>query len=375
VRHAPLLRGLLRLRKGGKEMNYASVLFFGVFLSFALSWVGMVFTPQLQLGRAQLVETQDTKQLYPLARTGLAEQGKEVYRSLGCAACHTQQVRENDVPRWGKRISVAQDYLRDRPVLTSSQRLGPDLATIGEPWRMPDAKWHLRHLYNPENEIHSPTLKHSPMPPYRFLFEKRKIGRQKSPDAIEFSPEFPGVEKGFEIIPKKEALALVAYLQSMTLTNFFYDVPNPNPPKPPLNTNLPPDIREKALALYPTTCGACHQADGQGLPGQFPPLAGSEWVLAADPSRIIRIVLNGATGPIEVNGTTFNNAMVPWKDVMQDDDIAAILTYVRNEWGNAAPLVKPEQVAAIRAKEKDRVDAWTAEELQKIELSPAASAK
>jgi mono/diheme cytochrome c family protein len=232
---------------------------------------------------------------------------------------------------------------------------------------MTDTRWHLLHLYSPDLMMHSSVLKKSPMPPYRFLFEKRKAGREKSPDALEFPPEYP-VEKGYEIVPRKEALALAAYLQTLTLTNFFYEVPNPNPPKPKPNTNAPPEILAKGKELYNMTCGACHQADGQGLAGQFPPLAGSDWVLVPDGARMIRIVLHGVGGPMEVNGTTFDNAMVPWKDVMSDDDVAAVLTYVRNEWGNQGTLVKPEQVAAIREKEKDRIDPWTAAELLNIEL-------
>src|SRR5688500_1008804 len=99
-------------------MNYGPLLFFGVFLSFALSWSGMILLPQLQIGRAPLAEVEGG--LYPSNRPGEANQGQEIYRSLGCAACHTQQVRDNDVPELGVRFTVAQDYLRDQPVLVGS---------------------------------------------------------------------------------------------------------------------------------------------------------------------------------------------------------------------------------------------------------------
>jgi mono/diheme cytochrome c family protein len=117
------------------------------------------------------------------------------------------------------------------------------------------------------------------------------------------------------------------------------------------------------------TCVACHQADGKGVPGQNPPLVGSEWVNEPEPGRVIRIVLNGLTGPIEVKGQAFGGtAMVPWKDVLTDDEIAAVLTYVRQnkEWGNNAPEVKPERVKAVRDKLQSRSTPFTAEELQKI---------
>lgn len=131
-----------------------------------------------------------------------------------------------------------------------------------------------------------------------------------------------------------------------------------------------PAILGKAVYNRPT-CVACHQASGLGIPGQFPPLVKSEWINEQKPGRIIRIVLNGLQGPITVEGQGFNNAMVPWKGVLSDEEIAAVLTYVRQnkEWGNHAPTVTPEQVKAVRDKIKDRSQPFSAEELLKI--SPA----
>jgi len=117
------------------------------------------------------------------------------------------------------------------------------------------------------------------------------------------------------------------------------------------------------------TCIACHQADGKGVPGQNPPLVGSDWVNEVEPGRIIRIVLNGLSGPIQVKGQSFNGSMVPWKDVLNDEEIAAVLTYVRQnkEWGNNAPEVKPERVKAVRDKIKERgATPFSPGELQKI---------
>lgn len=127
------------------------------------------------------------------------------------------------------------------------------------------------------------------------------------------------------------------------------------------------DLFAQGKRIFADTCGKCHQPNGQGLPGQYPPLTGSEWVLAAGPARIIRIVLDGLNGPIQVKGVEFNNQMVPWRDVFSDQQIAAALTYVRGEkdWGNNAAPITPEQVAAVRQKTKDRpnVGPWTAPEL------------
>ena len=118
--------------------------------------------------------------------------------------------------------------------------------------------------------------------------------------------------------------------------------------------------------VYGRTCTACHQPGGMGTPGQFPPLAGSDWVNATGPDRVIRIVLNGLQGPLKVNGTDFNNAMVAWKDVLKDDEIAAVASFVRQEWGNKAPAVTPAQVKAVRDATKDRPDPWTGDELLKV---------
>jgi mono/diheme cytochrome c family protein len=117
--------------------------------------------------------------------------------------------------------------------------------------------------------------------------------------------------------------------------------------------------------VYNTYCTACHQPNGRGLPGQFPPLAGSDWVQTEGPNRIIRIVLNGLQGPIVVNGTEFNNVMLPWRDQLTDQDIAAVVTFVRanKEWGNNAGPAAPAQVKAIRDATADRSGYWTPSEL------------
>ncbi len=123
-------------------------------------------------------------------------------------------------------------------------------------------------------------------------------------------------------------------------------------------------------AVYGKTCVACHQASGLGTPGQFPPLCASEWVNEAEPGRVIRAVLNGLQGPITVKGHDFNNVMVPWNS-LSDEDIAAVITFVRQnkEWGNKASAVTPAQVQAVRPKIKAHPAAFTADELLKI--SPA----
>lgn len=114
-----------------------------------------------------------------------------------------------------------------------------------------------------------------------------------------------------------------------------------------------------------TTCAACHQANGLGVPGVYPPLAGSDWVQGNE-ERIIRIVLHGLNGPLTVAGKEYNNVMAPLGAALKDDQIANVLTYIRQEWGNNAPEVKPETVARVRAETASRKTMWTADELHKI---------
>jgi mono/diheme cytochrome c family protein len=130
------------------------------------------------------------------------------------------------------------------------------------------------------------------------------------------------------------------------------------------NPDLGVDMFAKGQELFSVRCSVCHQPNGLGQPGKYPPLAGSEWVLAPGPGRPIRIVLNSVIGEIQVKGAMYNDpAMPPWRDITSDEELAAILTYVRQSWGNNAPPVKPEQVKEIREKTNDRGTQWTAPEL------------
>jgi len=121
--------------------------------------------------------------------------------------------------KWGTRLSVAQDYLRDYPVLIGNQRLGPDLASVGA--RLPDANWHLRHLYDPRL-----TVPGSMMPRYHYLFEKRVLqpGEQPSPDALRLDDD---TKSSLEVVPKPEAHALVSYLLSLRVETPLFEAPAP----------------------------------------------------------------------------------------------------------------------------------------------------
>ena len=126
---------------------------------------------------------------------------------------------------------------------------------------------------------------------------------------------------------------------------------------------------ELLLALgktkYEATCMPCHQASGLGVPGQFPPLAGSEWVNTPGAGRMIRIALHGLSGPITVKGQEWNAAMPPVGDVLTSEELAAVVSYIRQAWENKAPLVKPEQVEAVK-KQVGARGPWSATELKAV---------
>lgn len=282
------------------------MVFLAAFIALSASWAGFVLAPQIQLGRVDQAKTIPAGEKYPLARPGLAAQGAEVYRSLGCVYCHSQQVGQqgvkvevvlldagtnadltlsaiakvqpelgkaetlvrlpkvitevpdiaagdalvkavtdvggkievNIVPtgpdiqwNWGKRRTVAQDYIYDSVVQIGTRRAGPDLANVGAPSRRPDANWQLRHLYAPQSEV-----KDSTMPAYRFLFAKRKAGNGTTEDALKLSGEF-APPAGYEIVPTDEARALVAYLLSLHAAAPLFETPITPPPAPAPATN------------------------------------------------------------------------------------------------------------------------------------------
>jgi cbb3-type cytochrome c oxidase subunit III len=98
--------------------------------------------------------------------------------------------------------------------------------------------------------------------------------------------------------------------------------------------------------LFAVKCSTCHQPAGKGT-DVYPPLAGNSVVTAADPTTMIAVIVNGRTGPISVNGKTFNNQMPTWKGQLTNASIAAVATYIRSAWGNNASAVTEEEVAAI----------------------------
>ena len=122
---------------------------------------------------------------------------------------------------------------------------------------------------------------------------------------------------------------------------------------------------EAGRQVYNLVCFGCHLPNGQGQAGLAPPVAESEWVTGPE-GRLIRIVLQGMGGPLEINGQKFNLDMPPLGGALSDEQIAQVLSYIRRDFGNEAPVIEAETVAKVRDGTKDRGASWTAQELLNI---------
>lgn len=123
--------------------------------------------------------------------------------------------------------------------------------------------------------------------------------------------------------------------------------------------------------VYNSYCATCHGANGQGVQGAFPPLRGTEWVVG-DEGRLIRLVLHGVGGEMEVLGETYNNVMTA-HGFLSDQQIAAVLTHVRQNWGNDAETVRPAQVQRVRQASTQQ-GSWQASELWEATGIPGEAA-
>jgi cytochrome c oxidase cbb3-type subunit 2 len=273
--------------------------------------------------------------------------GLNVYVKENCMACHTQQVRNIEMDKmWGSRPSMPSDYYysknrldiwRQSPSLLGSERTGPDLTNIGV--RQPGAEWHLLHLYNPRIVV-----KESIMPGYPWLFEeKESVGEH---DVVVPVPARFLKNKKAKMVASAEALDLLAYLQSLKQA----ELPEASAPKfiPFSKEKNPQPTASKGAELpdgeklYMQKCAACHQADGKGLPGAFPPLAGSSIVNDPNHELMVKIILKGYDARAEYG------VMPSFADQLKDEEIAAIANHEKSSWGNKAPAITAEDVKKIR---------------------------
>lgn len=287
--------------------------------------------------------------------TLLQQHGRDVYVSEGCAYCHTQQVRPLPVDQIFGRPSAPGDFAYQTPELLGSERTGPDLTNVGQ--RQSSAIWQYIHLYDPRAVVPQ-----SVMPSFRALFEVRDqapAGEQAVPVPKAYAPAH-GV-----VVPSADAKALVAYLLSLKQPALpkgeSGGSPMAAPAAAPSATSasagggatsagaaLAFDAADGAR-LFASTCAACHGAQGAGVPGVFPPLAGNPVVNDKDPSEHVRVVLHGLHGKT-IDGTTYAAQMPSFAGQLSDAQVADIIGHERTSWGNHAPTVTAKQVAAIRAK-------------------------
>lgn len=278
----------------------------------------------------------------------IAYNGKLSYISNGCVACHTQQVRNVDMDKvWGDRPGIASDYAgitrtdfwTNTATLMGTERTGPDLTNIGK--RQPSLAWNLLHLYQPRAVVEK-----SIMPAYPWLFEvKDKLSKD---DVEVIVPD--QFRKGIsgKIVAKKEALELVAYLQSLKQTplpdgkvpmEFLYK-------KKEVVTNATggsTDNLPDGQTAYTQNCAACHQGNGEGLKGAFPPLKGSSIVLGDDLELFVTIIMQGYDARPEyasMNAVGLDNDLSP-------EEVTAIINHEKTSWGNDAKKVSVEEVKKI----------------------------
>lgn len=137
--------------------------------------------------------------------------------------------------------------------------------------------------------------------------------------------------------------------------------PNWQPGAGVVKVAAPFDPLVQGKKLFTRTCQQCHQADGKGIPGIYPILAGSHWLLGSE-VRPIKILIKGMSGPADIEGVAYNGNMPPVGD-WKDRDIAAVLTYVRQAWGNSASAISEELVAKVREEIKGQTKPWTPAEI------------
>ncbi|MCC5929128.1 MAG: cytochrome c [Cyclobacteriaceae bacterium] len=295
----------------------------------------------------QMQETQPLASMQALTSQEIS--GLKIYTSENCMACHTQQVRNIEMDNvWGERPSLASDYYyskmrldlwRQSPSLLGSERTGPDLTSIGK--RQPGPEWHFLHLYNPRIVVVE-----SIMPGYPWLFEEKNENEIHDNEVTIPVPKKFLKNKNKKIVATQKAIDLVIYLQSLKQASLTQENPEPFfipsiKKKEATNTSANSSLPDGAR-LYMSTCAACHQADGKGLAGAFPPLAGSKIVTDENPELLIKIILQGYDARSEYG------LMPGFAEQLSDEEIAAIVNHERSSWGNKAEAVKSEDVKEIR---------------------------
>ncbi len=308
---------------------------------FALLTYVVVIMPALQnqKNNAPLPGTQ------PLA--GDAKAGKLIYISEGCVGCHSQQVRNVEMDKmFGSRPGMAADYAnigrtsiwQNTATLMGTERTGPDLIDVGN--RQPSKDWNLMHLFNPRSVVSQ-----SIMPAYSWLFEIKETP-SKNDIVVSVPVQFMDGKTG-KVVAKKEALQLVAYLQSLKQAplpegskplEFLYKKPAKE-----ITASKDASSAVNGKTLYTANCQSCHQENGEGVKGAFPPLKGSPVVTGDNLELYVDIIMNGYDaradyGVMAAVGTNMS---------FSEHEVAAIINYERSAWGNTGKPVTAEEIKKI----------------------------
>lgn len=320
--------------------NNHKKLFTAAFLFFAVLTVLVAVMPAIN-------NQQNNKSLpnaVPLSAD--AVKGKNIFIKNGCVACHTQQVRNIDMDKmWGDRPSIAADYAdmhrtdlwRNTATLMGTERTGPDLTNIGN--RQPSKDWNLVHLYNPRIVV-----KESIMPAYPWLFIVKQQP-SKSDVLVNVPATYLNGETG-KVVATKDAMYLLAYLQSLKQTKLSDGTVAPEflyKRKEQKVAGNNKTIKPDGASIYTANCQSCHQSNGEGLPGAFPPLKGSPVVMGENMELYIDIIMHGYDaranfGVMPAVGTNAN---------FTEQEVAALINFERSNWGNNGKKVTPEEVKKI----------------------------
>jgi len=317
----------------------------GSTLVYACLALAMGVIPGIELSR-----TPAGAGVVPLGK--LESRGREVYVANGCSYCHTQQVRPLDEDKVFGRPSTPGDFKYQTPELLGSERTGPDLTNIGV--RQPSAVWQYIHLYNPRAVVPE-----SIMPSFGWLFEiveRPPANLTPVPLPKTYAPAH-GV-----VVPTPDAEALIAYLAALKQPPLPEGESDGGTAAGTITATSPSSLKTlassasstggydaaKGASLYTANCSACHQANGEGLPGAFPSLKGNDVVNDEDATKHIQVVLHGLQAT-PIGGVAYGGVMPPFAGTLKDADIAAILDYERASWGNHGKAATAEQVAAERA--------------------------
>ena len=325
-----------------------------IFVLYTLLAILIAVVPAIQVEQANGALPQDD------GMTAQERRGLALYIANGCAACHTQQVRNIEMDKmWGSRPSIPADYYYSKermnvwqqsPSLLGSERTGPDLTNVGQ--RLPAADWQYTHLFNPRAVVPQ-----SIMPAFPWLFEVKAHVDSSKAVIVNIPEEYKNTHdiKG-TVVATQKAQDLVAYLLSLKQEK----IPTPDDflpdPKSYGNKGKTTSVGSTASsggaeggselpdgkALYQANCAVCHQTSGEGVPGAFPSLKGSDIVNDDDATLHIKIVLEG------YDARSQYSVMPPFKGRLSDEEIAAIINYERTSWGNDGATITADDVAQNR---------------------------